>query len=205
MVESKKKLLENFYSDISTMEKKTLTERRNDNGINYRGRILNKVIDVEKVIEIFICRYFAETEKKQFQLHFLILGDNRMNLDSKIQVFVSIAKSEHLDWYNSYITTRKEEKKAPDLHKDLNHLIEKRNILAHAYMTNDYTFTPDSMSLRQTRRINNDGDEVVYFNKFQNKNRELIFSKKDIDDLEELSLNIINFIIGKSWDILNGK
>lgn len=187
------------------MEKKTLAERRNDNGVNYRGRIIDKVIDVEKAVEIFICRYFSDTEKKQFQLHFLILGDNRMNFESKVQVFVSIAKSEYLDWYNSYKTTRKGENKAPDLLKDLLHLIQNRNILAHAYMTNDYTFAPNSMSLRQTKRLNTLGDEVVYFNKFNNSNKEFTFTKKDIDDLEELSLNIINFIIGKNWDILNGK
>ncbi|MCX2474076.1 hypothetical protein OQZ33_07020 [Pedobacter sp. MC2016-05] len=183
-------------------KEKSLTERRNENGINYRGTIINDVIHLEKAIEVFITRFFCETRHKQELLHFLILGDSRMNTKSKFEVFIALAKSEYKDWLESYVSIRKNDKKPFNIVHDLNYVVEQRNILAHAYMTNAHIFEPDSTSLQNSIRLNTEGDKVVYFNKFLNKNKEIRITDKDVELIKDLLVELADFVISKNIEIL---
>ncbi|WP_316797309.1 hypothetical protein [Pedobacter agri] len=173
------------------MDKKELLKKKDATGSMYRGQVINNCILLEKVIEVFIYTYFCGgNDKKMGQLQYLITGDSRLTLDNKIQIFVGLAKDEFTEWYNSYKSVRLQN---ATLANDLLYVTPHRNILAHAYMSNNMIIEPNSKSLNTIER-SDESIDTVYFCKFNNVHKEMVYDKNSIDDLNNLILSTARYI-----------
>lgn len=90
----------------------------------YRGQIIGDLIYLERQIDEFISKYLCDTEEKQKEIFELILANERMSFNSKIQVFEFLCKKHEKDFYNSN----------PDIFKDIKVLNDERNIVAHYFL-----------------------------------------------------------------------
>ena len=118
-----------------------------EKSMRYRGRILHELSLLELLINEYIAVYFCKEDRDIIrEMHLLVLGDERINLNSKIGIFSSIAKNHDTNWYNSYVSLRPTEKKRPPktMSNDLIYVIEERNIYAHRAIDMFYTFGDDS-------------------------------------------------------------
>lgn len=93
----------------------------------FRGEILHAMCVFEKKLDIFISKFFCSDEEKSVDMLLFMIGDNRMPLDNKRQVFHAICKKYYKDWYASFGGEE-------TLNKCMVHIIEQRNILAHCPM-----------------------------------------------------------------------
>ncbi|SFA58530.1 hypothetical protein SAMN04488511_11991 [Pedobacter suwonensis] len=100
-----------------------------------RGEFLNRFSWLEKCIDNYIAKHFAGDDvQKQIDMHLLFLGDNRVTMDNKKQIFHFLAESYDLEWYKSYkseIFEIPSKKRAIAMNRDLTELIVVRNIFAH--------------------------------------------------------------------------
>jgi len=122
-------------------DKKTLLKTKTEIAINCRGIVLQHMAGLEQMLNIYISIHFCgNDENKNNDMFLLILGDERMSLNSKAQVFYSLATTYDKEWYKSYVSHRepKTPKNAPlTMNNDLVYVIEERNIFAHRVMDSD--------------------------------------------------------------------
>jgi hypothetical protein len=85
-----------------------------------RGHIMQRCIEVENTIDLFIATYFARQAPKQDEMLGLILGP-RMTFNNKREVFVYLLENYYTDFIVSH----------PDLISDTLMIVEERNIFAH--------------------------------------------------------------------------
>jgi hypothetical protein len=103
----------------------------------YRGEVLNEVAWMEKFLDEYIAKYFTSGNQKLLsEMHLLFLGDNRVTLENKRQIFYYIADNNDKTWYDEYesartLSDKKGKPEKPTLNKDLVWIIEARNVLAH--------------------------------------------------------------------------
>lgn len=99
----------------------------------YRGDFLNEVSWMEKFLDTYIAKHFVgDDEQKEMDMHFLFLGDGRVSLENKRQIFHEIAIKTDKEWYASYKPVFSELKKdVIPMNKELTEIIKMRNILAH--------------------------------------------------------------------------
>lgn len=90
------------------------------NLVELRGRIIEKCTVLEFYMDLYISQYFANDERKQDEMHNVILAC-RMTWDSKRQVLDYILSNHR----KSVIHNN------PALLKDIQKIIEHRNIFAH--------------------------------------------------------------------------
>ena len=105
----------------------------------YRGEILHHMANLDMLLNFYISLYFCgSNEQKVLDMIILVLGDDRMSLSSKAQVFYYLATKYDKVWYDSYKSPRKHDiKKQPySLNSDLVYIIEQRNIFAHRLFDN---------------------------------------------------------------------
>jgi hypothetical protein len=86
-----------------------------------RGLIINETIYLERLIDEFLGRHFCPDPAKRVELFELILGNERINFESKRQILQFVLEKHH--------------KKLVDENKsifsDLKKIIDERNFLAH--------------------------------------------------------------------------
>jgi hypothetical protein len=98
-----------------------------EDAVKMRGIILGGTIEVERLIDQYLAKYFCPTFEKVNELMELLLCTDRVALDAKRQIFVVILKKHNTDFLL----------KNPTFLKRLDDLIPHRNIFAHAeLMTN---------------------------------------------------------------------
>ncbi|MFN0293416.1 hypothetical protein [Pedobacter helvus] len=102
----------------------------------YRGKFINELSWMEKFMDTYIAKYFVgDNDVKLADMHLLFLGDGRISLENKRQIFHEIASKYDSEWYNSYIPVFTDPKtiKSPTIamNKELVSIIAMRNILAH--------------------------------------------------------------------------
>jgi hypothetical protein len=101
----------------------------------YRGAVLQHMANLELFLNTYIAFFFCGRGSNRFQdMLTLILGDERMSLSSKAQIFHQISTHHDVKWYNAYESIRippKEKKGKYTLNNDLIFVIEERNIFAH--------------------------------------------------------------------------
>lgn len=93
----------------------------------FRGNILDSVSMLEMIMDVFIATFFCRNEQRIKDMQMFMIGDNRMSLESKRQVFYAIATRYYKNWYNSFSPDKK-------LNKALIDIIEQRNIFAHCVL-----------------------------------------------------------------------
>lgn len=144
--------------------------------IEYRGKILNMMTLLEFMLNAYIARYFCgEDLHKIEKMVLLVLGDDRITLSSKAQIFHQIAIKEDKEWYDRYVSNRKiikPKSSSQNMNNDLNYVIQERNVFAHRIIAFDdvYPF-PD----RPT--------DTIRFVRFKNDLEPLDYTKEKFDEL----------------------
>jgi len=107
--------------------------------IKYRGTVLHNMAYMETLMNYYIAEFFCGVDNhvKKDAMQNLILGDDRMSLKPKIDVFVYISKTHDLEWYKSFKGVFKE------LKLELIHIMEQRNIFAHRIIDNDLIYNDE--------------------------------------------------------------
>ncbi len=133
--------MENYYSLIT------------ETAIEYRGKIIHEACYLEKMIDTYIAMYFCEENPlKISDMQLLILGDNRMNFESKRQIFDFISKNYDQNWYYQY----------KNISKDLQDIIEHRNVLAHCLLDTSEDSKNFQEGVIRFIRFKNNVDYKVY-------------------------------------------
>jgi hypothetical protein len=72
--------------------------------IIWRGRVLDAISSLEFSLNYYIAKYFCGEENQDMikEMVLIILGDERINLGAKAQVFYAIAPNKHSKWYEEY-------------------------------------------------------------------------------------------------------
>jgi hypothetical protein len=139
--------------------------------ILWRGQILHQISILELGINIYLANYFCGTDQeKTIDIQTLILGDERMNLGAKQQVFFAIASTKDAVWYNSYKSLRpaQPKKKNYTMNTDLVWAIEQRNVFAHRML--------DADSIRAFKKRENG---AVRFIRMKNEIEPIDYSESD--------------------------
>ncbi|MDY0906559.1 hypothetical protein [Pedobacter sp. CFBP9032] len=101
----------------------------------FRGEFLNRMSWMEKSLDTYIAKHFSGDDvQKEKDIHLLFLGDNRVTMENKKQIFHFLAEKYDNEWYefyNSEIFDNASKSKSIDLNKDITELIKIRNVLAH--------------------------------------------------------------------------
>ena len=113
--------------------------------IKYRGTILNGIIRIERMMDIYLCQYFTPIEHKQDELLNMIFGTLRITFENKRSLLDYLIKKELIDIAKGW----------PTLTKDMQDLNSKRTVLAHYLLDT----SPESESLP---------DGTIRFFKFMN-------------------------------------
>ena len=134
-----------------------------------RGRILQKAVEIESIINIYIAEHFTKDEAKNEELICLILSP-RVTFENKIQIFKYL-----IDKYNPEFKNANKQ-----YSKDLTDLCEERNIFAH------YPVEFSQQSLK-----NYTDHSVVTFVKLKNVSHEGNASLVNRRELSEAAVNAI--------------
>lgn len=155
----------------------------------YRGQIINEVIWIEKMVDIYISSHFCKRDKSLMEeMHILLLGDNRIAFDNKRQIFHAIAMKHDDKWYDSYkdnsgLPKEVKTKTAGAFNNALCYLIEQRNVLAHCL-------------LDTTKEAKYREDEKIKFFRFKNEISEFEFTPELLSGIHMLILDM-NVFLGK--------
>lgn len=102
-------------------------------GASYRGEVLNTVIVLERMIDVYIAAYFCTDPQKRTEMILLLLGNERINFESKRAIFAEIIKTGSTEI----------KKDRPDIGKEITAVMEHRNKLAHYVLDS----SPDALAL----------------------------------------------------------
>jgi hypothetical protein len=156
----------------------------------YRGDILNEVSLLEYAIDRYICDYFVgDSLQKNEDMKVAILGNNRMTLDGKKQVFEYLANKYDSSWTKNYKSIRSvkntNSKKPPKRHtlnSDLQFIISERNVIAH------YIIDSSKDVLEQS-------EDVINFVRFKDEIKMFTYNKEKVDLICNLTANISLYIL----------
>ena len=90
-----------------------------------RGKIISDTIHLERKMDDYIASYFCSDKEKKKDLMQSLLSTKRIVFENKRLIFDFIVNKNNPDWVIKY----------PKFKKDLIHIIEQRNIMAH-YLLN---------------------------------------------------------------------
>jgi hypothetical protein len=93
----------------------------NEYAIKYRGIMLNGIIRIERMMDLYLCQYFTPIEHKQDELLNMIFGTLRITFENKRSLLDYLIKKDLVDIATEW----------PTLTKDMQALNSKRTILAH--------------------------------------------------------------------------
>lgn len=102
--------------------------------IEFRGRILEGVAELDFWLGYYISMYFCGTDndKKTNEMHNVLLGDDFVSFYSKIKVFKHVAENYDKVVYDQYHSLRTQKKNSKNsMHSDLIFVMENRNTFAH--------------------------------------------------------------------------
>lgn len=155
--------------------------------IYYRGQILHLMTVLEAMINTYIVNHFCpsdESLRKDMQL--LFLGDERITLNNKAQIFLFLVNSYNKSWGDSFISNRMPEKgkKSYKLSSDLMYLIEQRNIFAHRILDHS-----DNLNYIQDKR-----DNSIRLVALKNEIKPLDYTEDDFLTLSKMIADMTSFI-----------
>jgi hypothetical protein len=165
----------------------TYPPKEMEQSILYRGTILQLMSVLEAIINSYIAEFFCGKNKdKRRVMQLQLLGDERITLSNKAQIFYALADDFNENWYKAYVSPRpkpKDSKKPYGLNSDLSHVIEQRNIFAHRMMAFD------QLDKSHPRRKG-----VLRLVKLKSDTVPLDYDKNDFDELCKLILHLTNYI-----------
>jgi hypothetical protein len=135
-----------------------------------RGVIINEVIFLERLMDIYIAQYFCDNLNKRHELQVTFLGNERTTYAAKKQIFYLLLKK-----LNPEIINEK-----PKIDKELDDIGEQRNFFAHCLMDNTIDYSKSDPS-------------TVYLLRFKDKTKRETYTKErfnkvlgDIDTMIKL-------------------
>lgn len=140
-------------------------------GYNYRGQIINDLIYLERLIDETISRHFCNDIEKRKEFFELIIANERMSFNSKIQVFEYLFRKYQKNFISNF----------PAVFSDIKKLNEERNIVAH------YLLDTSDDGQEKMRKENKIG-----FVKFRNSSETLWRDQEDINKWHLLLVKYIN-------------
>lgn len=142
--------------------------------VRMRGFFIEYISALEYSLNTYLSEYFCgENKSKSEDMQLLILGDDRMSLSAKAQVFHHIAKNHDTDWYESYQAYGK------SMNADLVKAIEERNIFAHRIADVDF-FIKNDLPIGTVRFI-----------KFKNSIEAIEYNDDKFNKLLNMTMNLI--------------
>jgi len=153
-----------------------------DQSIICRGTILHHITLLESLLNAYIAFHFCGKNKEKIEeMVLMILGDERMTLNSKAQVFYALATTHDKQWYESYKSFRvhPDKKKTYSMNNDLVYSIEERNVFAHRVL--DKGDLIDNLPLPKG---------ILRFARLKNDYEALDYDEKKYHDLERTILNV---------------
>jgi hypothetical protein len=156
--------------------------------IIYRGTVLQEMALMELMLNQYLAEYFCgKDQEKISSMHILILGDERITLSNKIQIFNALTTSHDIIWVNTYISKRKGDgKKIYNLNQDLNYVVEQRNIFAHRILDGGGLDT-----------IHPKHPNTIRFMKMKNEITPLDYSQQLFELILEVIIDIREFLAKK--------
>ncbi|MDB5157705.1 MAG: hypothetical protein JWR50_2412 [Mucilaginibacter sp.] len=154
--------------------------------ILWRGQLLHQISILELGVNIYLANYFCgSNDDKMIDMQNFILGDDRMSLSAKQQVFFGIASTRDAEWYNSYKTIRPSQPKKKDytMNTDMVWVIEQRNIFAHRML-----------DLDSFRSFNKREEGVVRFIRMKNELTPIDYPESDFELLMKTVFHIAEHI-----------
>lgn len=135
-----------------------------DLAANRRGLIIEKTIQLEKVMDLRISYYFCKDESKREELDNLVLSN--LNFASKIQILVTLYKQYSPEIFELH----------PRLEKDLEKIRKFRNELAHSWLDVTVTFVANRPKFKPAET------QLIH------KGKTLVYDEKRINELSTLIL-----------------
>lgn len=165
--------------------------------IKYRGKVLHEISLMEMLINVFLGEHFCGINNPigNRDMQILILGDDRMTLSAKAQVFHYIANNHYKEGFELYKSMRihpEAPKKKYALNHDLDYVIQERNVFAHRILEGDVNAIVKSKSLDAG---------VIRFVKLKNGVDGVDYTEKKFKELIDTIQNIYVFIGLMSKDI----
>ncbi len=144
--------------------------------VEFRGYVLEYISALEYSLNEYIADFFCEENKSKAEaMQLLILGDDRMSLSAKAQVFYQIAKTYDKKWYDAYNPPD-----AASMNNDLVKAIEQRNIFAHR-IADVNAFVKEGLP-----------KGTIRFIKFKNSLEAIEYDKEKFKNLLDMILKLIN-------------
>jgi hypothetical protein len=103
-----------------------------------RGRVLQRAIEIETLLDIYISEYFTKEKVKNAELINLLLAP-RINFDNKVQIFTYLVDEYAPDFRKAY----------PKFTTEFKHIIEERNVFAHYPVD----FSKESLENYETNKV----------------------------------------------------
>jgi len=92
-----------------------------ENSLHFRAMIIDLSIDIERLLDEYICRYYIKSLQKAIEFKEVLLYTDRIGLSLKCQIFEKGLKESKSKLANGY----------PEFIDDLNEMIRIRNVFAH--------------------------------------------------------------------------
>ena len=150
--------------------------------ITCRGTILHHICLLELCLNVYIAYHFCGKNRKKIEeMILLMLGDERMTLSAKAQVFYGIGTTHNKQWYESYKSFRvhPDKKKTYSMNNDLVYSIEERNVFAHRIL--DKGDLIDNVPLPKG---------IIRFARLKNDYETLDYDERKYHELERTILNL---------------
>lgn len=148
--------------------------------ISCRGHVMQRCVELEMLIDIYIGKYFTNERKKLEELVTLIIAP-RMTFDSKIQVLKVLIDDNESGFKTKY----------PNFNKHLKEIIENRNIFAH------YPVDLSNYALSHYKK-----DKTITLLKFKNV-KDQITNKNKLINRVQFTNKEITVLIDKIYDYIN--
>ncbi|WP_179412855.1 hypothetical protein HDF19_12005 [Mucilaginibacter sp. E4BP6] len=117
------KQLEYLQNEIARHERQAPTiENIKATSIVYRGKIIDAVSSLDRLLDIYIATYFCDSLDKVKEFSNIILGANRISLDGKRKLFDVLIKIQRPEFGKKVHRSFK---------KDMNTVMYERNSFAH--------------------------------------------------------------------------
>jgi hypothetical protein len=147
--------------------------------ISYRGTVLHEIAQMEIMLNLYLAVFFCGKDRDKIaNISLLILGDDRINLGAKAQVFSYISENHDREKALLYESIRDDNRKKNriPMAMDLVHVIEERNVFAHRLLDGGRVKGMNDLHGIQS-------DDTIRFVKFKNEPKPIDYNSERFDVL----------------------
>jgi hypothetical protein len=139
--------------------------------IQYRGRVIHEVANLERWVDIYLATYFCGNSEKRNQILEMVFANNRMSFDSKRKLFENVLTKQKIRMSDL----------SPEFSKDLNSVFTDRNTFAH-----------NSVYVDEEANLRSDGS--IGFIKYSTNTRIDWYNDERVDEIIKTILRCIETV-----------